>query len=73
MDAELRASIDRLRGSVDALREAIEAAGGSSPAGRAADDVGEKLVTLARLAREGVISEDEYDERKDELLRSWSR
>jgi hypothetical protein len=71
MDRELRASIDRLRESVDALREAIErrpSAAGDRPR---PDDVHGQLQTLSRMMAEDLISEDEYDERKEQLLRHW--
>lgn len=67
----LQISLDRLRESVDALREVIE----KHPATGVVvgqDDVHGKLQTLSRLVRDDLISEDEYDERKDDLLRRWN-
>ena len=71
MDADLKASIDRLRESVDALREAIQDA--RDGVGKThAREIHERLRALAQLERDGLISEDEYSERKDEMLRDWS-
>jgi hypothetical protein len=70
MDTELRMSLDRLRESIDALREEIEKHRLITGAG--SDGLVERLHALSRLARDHLISEDEYDERKNELLRRWS-
>jgi hypothetical protein len=76
MDTELRMSLDRLRESIDALREEIEKqrliTGAGAGAGAGSDGLVERLHALSRLARDHLISEDEYDERKNELLRRWS-
>ena len=71
MDVDLKTSIDRIRESVDALREAIQAAsGGGGDNGSA--DIHQRLQALARLEQDGLVSEDEYAERKDQMLRDWS-
>lgn len=68
---ELEISLDRLRESVDALREVIDKRlTGGGVVGHD-DDVHGKLQTLSRLVRDDLISEDEYDERKDDVLRRW--
>lgn len=72
MDPDLKASIDRLRESVDGLREAIQSASDDG-AGIGSGNVHQRLQALARMEQEGLISEDEYSERKDEILREWSR
>jgi hypothetical protein len=72
MDTEVRMSLDRLRESIDALREEIEKQRLITGAGAGSDGLVERLHALSRLARDHLISEDEYDERKNELLRRWS-
>lgn len=69
---ELQISLDRLRESVDALREVIDKRLMVGGVAGHADDVHGKLQTLSRLLRDDLISEDDYDERKDDLLRRWN-
>jgi hypothetical protein len=72
VDTELRISLDRLRESIDALREQIEKRPPVASEGAQADDLVGKLQALSLLVKDDLISEDEYDERKNELLRRWS-
>jgi hypothetical protein len=69
---ELQISLDRLRESVDALREVIDKRLMLGGVASHDDDVHGKLQTLSRLLRDDLISEDDYDERKDDLLRRWN-
>lgn len=69
---ELQISLDRLRESVDALREVIDKRLMLGGVAGHDDDVHGKLQTLSRLLRDDLISEDDYDERKDDLLRRWN-
>jgi len=72
VDTELRMSLDRMRESIDALREQIEKRPPVAGEGAGGDDLAGKLQALSRLVGDDLISEDEYDERKNELLRRWS-
>ncbi|MGZ4484054.1 MAG: hypothetical protein ACXVW8_07000 [Nocardioidaceae bacterium] len=71
MDAGLKDSIDRLRESVDALRHAIEAAASDVGAKDSGDDLHRQLTVLSRLEQDGLISPEDYEEEKYQLMRNW--